>query len=363
MQRIYLRVVHYSRYHLQIALSLLLLFTVLLLYRINHFLDRGARRPARPPSLRDAPDPEPEVAAARKAQKSLTVVILTCNRPRSLQRLLASLAGAVYEDDVRVNLLVRQDVPENDVPCAETRSIVWRMRWAHGTVEHVAEVEHQGAMNLWLKAFRPSHPSDYFLMLEDDMEVGRYYARWLLAALDHFRSDSSVVAVSVAKPLERGKNPLQLGPLQTSIPHGARVVKYRFHTLRGLAPLPDKWTAFLEFHDKTKRQSPGFNPTEVGEDRDAGTFRLYRELDRVGRADLAWDAWLLRFIIDSHAFVVYPWFDGGGALARSWREAGALQRRSKGPDAELLATWQRDFLYMPARGMVMLDLAGRPTRK
>lgn len=367
MQEVQVRVRMYARHHVMFAVAGMMISTVVFLFNIQSFMNSG-RRVSNPPGWREEVGvrekglhsiltPAPPVA--RTIHKTrLTVVVLTCNRPKSLERLLVSLTSARYEKGSRVDLIVRQDLPESGVPCAETARLVHRMFWPHGTLDHAREESRRGPMHMWLHAYVPSGDSDFFLVLEDDMEVGAFYHRWLMPALEHFRVDTSVMGVSLAKPVERGVDPLGLGPVASSVPKEAMVVKYRVASQEALSPIPRQWGAFARWVLTMEKK---FDPTEVGDPwlRDLRSFERYREFRQIGNPGVAWVAFLQRFMVDSSLYVLHPWCPDGLALARSWREAGAVRRRAEGPREELLDTWEPGMVRWRPRNTVRLDYNGR----
>ena len=371
-QDLYIRLRLYARYHVLYAVVCLLLSTVLFLFNINAFIN-PPRSVSRPPGweggdvaeskrLRSIFAGPPQRASDAEGKKQrLTLVVLTCNRPKSLSRLLTSLASAKYERGTRTDMIVRQDMPENGVLCPETSRMVHRMFWPHGTLEHVKEEVHRGAMHMWMHSYSPSSATDYFLVLEDDMEVSAFYHRWLLSAIEQYRMDSSVFALSVSRPIERGVDPLGLGPVSNSVPQGVQVVKYRVPTLQGLSPMPREWEAFRTWLSKTERRRPGFDPSEVEDFQLQGLriFERFREFRRVGRGDAFWIAYLQRYTLDSGLYVVYPWGSTGAALARSWNEAGQGKRSAAGVQADLLEAWDPALVRWSPRASVRLDFNGR----
>jgi hypothetical protein len=378
-QELYARGRLYMRYHVVISVLLLGAATGLFLLNINSFLRQSgvAGNGGSPPTRKSGTDtPYKEDAETRSLVKKisrqaiadnaipdriLTVVILTRDRPWSLERLLVSLSAARYDQGVRVNLIVRQDIPTNGVLCQDTARIIRKLYWPHGSVDHAIEDTPRGPMRMWLNAYAPSGPTDFFIILEDDMEVSRFYCRWVLAALDRFRLDSTVFAVSASKPERRGKDPLRLGPIQSSVPTGITHVKYRMPTPDALAPIPRHWNAFRTWAMKML-DSDGFDPTltEEIDVRDLHPFELYREMHTIGRKELAWTAFLVRYTFEVGQYTVYPWTPTGASLARSWEEPDALTRHGRGPTSDLLAVWDPALVRWNPRAGVRLDYTGRP---
>eukprot|EP00960_Hanusia_phi_P006445 184705-Hanusia_phi.AAC.1 len=216
-------------------------------------------------------------------------------------------------------------------------------------------------MRRWLAAYSPVSAQDWFVVLEDDMEVSPFWARWLLPAVAHYRVDSSVFGVCLAKPTERGKDPLGLGDVGSSVPSGVTAVKYRMPCTEGLAPIPKRWDAFLRWLAQVTDADPAFDPTQTEEldVRDLRVFQRYRELKAIRREGLLWQAYLARYTFEVGQYTAYPWASTGAALAMSWREAGPLNRKARGPVDDLLTIWEPNLVRWNPRAGVRLDYTGR----
>eukprot|EP00960_Hanusia_phi_P011493 335694-Hanusia_phi.AAC.10 len=216
-------------------------------------------------------------------------------------------------------------------------------------------------MRLWLTAYSPVSPQDWFVVLEDDTEVSPFWVRWLIPALAHYRMDSSVFGVCLSKPVERGKDPLGLGDIAASVPSGTTAIKYRMPCTEGLAPLPKNWEAFRRWLARVTDADPAFDPTQTEEIdvRDLRVFQRYRELRAIRRESLLWQAMLVRYTFEVAQYTAYPWTASGASLARSWQEAGPLNRHTRGPREDLLSTWEPELLRWNPRTGTRLDYTGR----
>eukprot|EP00960_Hanusia_phi_P022405 662954-Hanusia_phi.AAC.1 len=191
-QAAYARMRMYARYHVMAAVAVLLLSTLLFLSQVGSFLKPSPSAASRQSQWQqalaeEASESKPLVTRAPSPPDTprITVVVLTCDRPYSLERLLLSLNNARYEAAWRVDLIVRQDMPNSGVLSAETARLVSRLAWEHGSLDHVRETEPRGPMQQWLAAYTPVSTQDWFVVLEDDMEVSPFWVRWLIPALQH----------------------------------------------------------------------------------------------------------------------------------------------------------------------------------
>lgn len=353
----------YARNHVMFAVGLMIVSTLFFIAHFNSFLQQ-AKPQGKPPGWRMREETEADEAPRSNPPSTrptaLTVVVLTSDRPKSLERLLVSLTSATYSPGERIDLIVRQDMPSSGVLCAETSRLLHRLRWPHGTLEHVQETEPRGRLQMWQRSYTPLSSTDYFLILEDDIEVSRFYLRWILVALPHFRSDATIFGISLARPTERGIDYLGLGDVSSSVPVTANAVKYKMATLQALAPIPKHWKAFRRWMARTTEEDAQFDPTAVDdfEIQDLTVFQRFQALKKNGLQHLQWDAYLARYMIDSGLFMLHPWPSGGGALARCWNEIGLVTPR-RPPLVDLLDAWQPHLLRWRQRTVIRLDFTGR----
>jgi len=102
----------------------------------------------------------------------LSVVVLTADRPRSLGRLLSSLARVDYRNE-KVNIIIHIDVVkkfERYSENCESVALATEFKWRHGHKFVTRSVSNKGLAESWFGALYSSD-SSYIAIFEDDMEV------------------------------------------------------------------------------------------------------------------------------------------------------------------------------------------------
>eukprot|EP00276_Gloeochaete_wittrockiana_P001849 CAMPEP_0184670632 /NCGR_PEP_ID=MMETSP0308-20130426/82982_1 /TAXON_ID=38269 /ORGANISM="Gloeochaete witrockiana, Strain SAG 46.84" /LENGTH=515 /DNA_ID=CAMNT_0027117437 /DNA_START=1 /DNA_END=1544 /DNA_ORIENTATION=+ len=130
--------------------------------------------------------------------------VLTMNRVDDLKRLLSSLKKAVYDGDV-VDLTIsidkaRTKTPEEMAASKKKEDPQWEEKlnglldaftWQHGTLNIVRHTENQGLVKQWIFGWKPQTLGDVLLVVEDDIEVSRFFYKWLKAGVEHFYMNAS----------------------------------------------------------------------------------------------------------------------------------------------------------------------------
>ncbi|TVU25623.1 hypothetical protein EJB05_28126, partial [Eragrostis curvula] len=131
--------------------------------------------------------------ALRMAANDRTVLVLlprrsvSKNRAVSLRRLLTSLRNAYYlGDEVPISFNMDAGVD------AATLKVVDSFDWPHGPKSLRRRIAQAGLIRAVTESWYPSSDHDYGLLLEDDVEVSRYYYLWVKYALLAYRYDPAV---------------------------------------------------------------------------------------------------------------------------------------------------------------------------
>jgi hypothetical protein len=125
---------------------------------------------------------------------SAAVVVVAYNRPRSLERLLASLARAEYEDGVEVPLVISIDLDGGE-GWAEVLTLARGFEWRHGPLRVIEHGEHLGLLDHLRRCGRLSEEYGDVIILEDDLLVAPPFYRFATAALDAYRDDERIAGV------------------------------------------------------------------------------------------------------------------------------------------------------------------------
>jgi hypothetical protein len=115
-------------------------------------------------------------------QRDLKLVVVTMDRPKSLERLLNSAVSASYPDNARIDVRVSVDRRAGQDHNAETMKYLSSFQWTRGLFEVIAWKEPNGTFGEWVDSW----PCEMFMpdldkavvFLEDDLELSPAYFEW-----------------------------------------------------------------------------------------------------------------------------------------------------------------------------------------
>ena len=105
--------------------------------------------------------------------------------------------------------------------------------------------QHVGIFGQWLYSWRPrKNTKELALFLEDDLDVSRYFWKWLKAAHKRYGNSSEVQGFSLrGNIIVAGKNINEWLKPRT----GNTTFMYKMYGLHGYAPLPQFWSGFQDW--------------------------------------------------------------------------------------------------------------------
>jgi len=172
-------------------------------------------------------------------RRDLRAVVMTMDRPHSLERLLLSLKGAAYPADARIDVQVSVDRRSKDQPHdPATMALLQAFEWPHGVFEIQAWPEPVGIFGQWVDSWPcelfPPALYDAVVLLEDDLEVSPRYHEWFIDAHKAYAApDIGAVTGMRAQLVARQGARLTVDQL---VPKGIGVFAYR---------LIATWSVFL----------------------------------------------------------------------------------------------------------------------
>lgn len=122
------------------------------------------------------------------------MVVVAYNRPRSLERLLASLAAAEYAAGVEVPLMISIDRDDSD-GWREVCVLAAAFEWRHGPKRVIKHETHLGLLEHLRRCGRLSEEFGDVIILEDDLLVAPPFYQFATAALDAYRDDDRIAGV------------------------------------------------------------------------------------------------------------------------------------------------------------------------
>jgi hypothetical protein len=264
----------------------------------------------RPPSLR----------RERHGKAAGTVVVLTMNRPKSLEKLLDSLCSADFGGET-VDLRVEVDALKDNAtfgggPHGPTVELLKEFNWPFGQKMLNFREKNVGLARSWIDFAWPDPEQDSGLhvILEDDVTVSPVFWTWLRKDMSLAASRSDVAGLSLQRPTMNasdGKQLDRIGPLNAPF-------LYQLVGSIGFAPRAEVWRDFLAWHDGMLLQHE--DPTQ-GNVAALVTSGWYRTLNKHGRSRSMWSQWFIKFSADRGLYTLYQ-NPLHGALASHGREPG-----------------------------------------
>lgn len=117
-----------------------------------------------------------------------SIKILAYNRPRSLQRLLASLLRADYlTQNVSIAILIDGGQTEEDtLQVDDVIRIAEQFRWPHGTKSLIKNDRNVGLAGQWHFAWQPVANNEAAFVFEDDVAVSPFFFKWSSQAVSTY---------------------------------------------------------------------------------------------------------------------------------------------------------------------------------
>ena len=163
------------------------------------------------------------------SQRDLRVMVMTMNRPASLERLLLSLRNAAYPTNARIDVRVSVDKLPNQEHDSTTTALLREFEWPHGVFEVLLWPEPVGIFGQWVDSWPCElYRSDLYravLLLEDDLEVSTVYHEWFIGAhTSYAATDMGAVTGMRAQLVALHGASLSASEL---VPKGVQVFAYR----------------------------------------------------------------------------------------------------------------------------------------
>src|SRR5207244_11395366 len=137
------------------------------------------------------------------------VVVLAHNRPRALERLLASIAEGAYPPAGNVPLIVSIDAGGSP----DVRRLAEAFPWSHGQKRVIVAEAHLGLVEHFHRAGALAKEYGSVILLEDDLVVSPPYYVYATGAFAFYRDENRIAGESLYTLWFAGYNPLPLVPL------------------------------------------------------------------------------------------------------------------------------------------------------
>ncbi|WP_051525994.1 glycosyltransferase [Butyrivibrio proteoclasticus] len=221
------------------------------------------------------------------------IVVVAYNRARSLQRLLDSLANAVY-DNKDVPLIISIDRGDNQ----DVLNVAEKFNWEHGTKKVVYQLENLKLRKHVLKCGDYANEFGSVIVLEDDLLVSKYFYKYAVRALEFSKNDERVGGISLYNHRYN---------VEASEPFECHDDNYdnwyfQFASSWGEAWTKEQWQSFREWYDNTLAIDDKCDVPEY--------VRNW--------SDSSWLKYFICYLVEKNKFFLYP----KKSLTTNFGEAG-----------------------------------------
>jgi len=179
------------------------------------------------------------------------ILVIAYNRPKSLKRLLDSIALAKYAD-TNVGLIITIDGEGNK----EVKSIADLFEWKYGTKEIIVQSQRLGLKKHILTACDNAALKGEFIVLEDDLSVSPFFYQYSISALNYFRGNSNIAGISLYAYSIAESCLLPFSPLEDKFDN----YFMRFPSSWGQCFTPEQWKNFRNFDMEEKINALSYPP-------------------------------------------------------------------------------------------------------
>jgi hypothetical protein len=289
-------------------------------------------------------------------KRDILLSVMTMNRPRSLERLIHSLDTAVYPTGSLVDLRVSIDRNFNGIVDTETKHFLSSLEWTHGIFDVKIWPKKVGLFGQWIESWpAEQYPEDMYkavILLEDDLQVSPFYAKWFVGAHEAYGNVSGVGAITGQRPnLVAAIN----GPssVASQVPKGVKAFGYMLMATWSLSPKHSVWVDFRQWVAEKRSKDLEFIPNVPG----ILPNQWYEQFRSRGEEENMWEMWFIRFTFEKKLYTVYPWIQGGEkTVVGNWMEAGLHFSGAPALDFPISDVWDAGVLTQDPLPLVGYDL-------
>ena len=243
------------------------------------------------------------------------IIVLTWNRPKSLQRLLDSIENSDY-NFTRNNpgwelvLEIRVDGEGGDEGTI-AKQVARDFQFSHGSKVMVEEEVNRGIMQAWRRAWT-WREKELFIIIEDDVEMSPHWYRVLVNMWRKYgeREDLAGIGLQRQTFVTDGRHDEDIGGRVMEA-----VYMYQLPASIGCSPHPWLWNEMIQQHgDKFGSCPEGMSCVKE-----------------------VWEAWWLAYSLDNNLFTLYA--ADKNAFAVDHREKGYHYEEGLGKNSEKIGTW------------------------
>ena len=212
----------------------------------------------------------------------LPILIVTYNRPDSLQRLLNSIVEAYYPSQIDVDLIISIDFSgKND--CFH---IANDFNWIKGKKKIIKHNENLGLRNHIISCGNISLDYDGVIILEDDCFVAKDFYNYAVQAYHFYHNDPKIAGISLYSYQFNDNVKM---PFET-LKDGNDVYFMQIPSSSGQLWTKNQWKLFVEFYK--------FNPITSEQDKIPEYVKKWPES--------SWKKYFYKYMVEKDLYFVYP---------------------------------------------------------
>lgn len=216
-----------------------------------------------------------------------TIVVLTYNRLKSIQRLLHSLKKSVYPSDVRLIISIDNAIEnENNDVIDYCKNLVW----GYGPKEIVIQEKHLGIVNHVFKCLDLTEKYENIILLEDDHYVSTQFYKIVCEVLKFYYNEEKLFCFSLYNHTKNGYTNLPFIPIQED----NDVYFAQIGFTQGLLINKKQWEQFKTWYKEPQNQiikeSDNLHPSLI-------------QLDKTGSE---WFPKITKYLNSSNKFNAFP---------------------------------------------------------
>jgi glycosyltransferase involved in cell wall biosynthesis len=213
----------------------------------------------------------------------IAIVVVTYNRPKSLQRLLKSLSSANYSGNHSINLIISVEGYASE----ECTFIAEKFKWGHGTLKVLRNTSKLGLKKHILKCGDLSANHDAIILLEDDIVVSPQFYQYAQSAYDFYKNDDRIAGIALYRPVF---NEVACTPFEP-IDDGNDVFFMQVPCSWGQLFTRKHWFNFTDYYNSRYDSSHSHSLPEA--------VQLWPD-------DESWKKTYYSYLTNSHLYFVYP---------------------------------------------------------
>ena len=224
------------------------------------------------------------------------IVVLTQDRPESLDRTLRSLDSLRVDNNTAVDVKIQVDGGGATTGRRQVVEISRRWRWPYGELLVHEHDRWLGISGQWYAAHVPADDDDYALIVEDDVELSPLALEWLNSAVRRFGGTASLAGYSLALAYGR------LGSVAAPLLVHNGDLPFLYQSGAGLPwgfmPVPTIWRRFLR-----RWESGSISPAPLGGHR--GIASLLASWAATSPAHSTWTAHFAALCVEESLYTLY----------------------------------------------------------